>query len=827
MQIFVHDYLYDGEGNRIQRKAISTGEITTYEWDYRNRLVGWVQGNKSVSYLYDAMDRRIAKSIDGVVTERYGHDGNDLTLVTSVAGQVVQRYLYGGAIDEVLAEENSTGVNWALADRLGSIDLVVNDTGAVVDQVSYDSFGRKISDLSPYNFRFGFTGREFDPETNQYYYRARYYDQSVGRFISTDPIGLEAGDTNLYRYVFNSPTHYTDPTGHEWDWGKAWNGFWGGVGETWNTVSNEGWSILRGAADEATNVYTGIIADGQKEGGLWGGLKQAGGYLGYTFSSLPKTINDFGQGALEFGVNLKLQGEKTGGVLGFAQQAGGYAIGLSGALLNKDNIGSTIATVSAGIGALKFAGTKVGAAILANPAVRTTLNTVGIGQGIVKVQEAAFGFDSTGKELAPEERILRLVSGTAEIIVPGVDIVKSKGIQGTAAAIKNAGTKALNYGTRVLSGEASLIDDSLGILNAGKAKILAAGESLIAKATSVVDDAWQALGSVKSGVIRVGENAIEGATAFRDKVRGTIDEIWQGWQSKSTGTGVKTAPEGGVVANPGKTSAPTQERPILPDPWLEPHSPSNQSGIIHGNVDLQPPGRNIPDGWVPQADDSIIATPSRMLPPAKEQPLLPDPWLEVHHSSNQGNAIRGVEPRSPKTLVPEGWIQQADDSIVATPSRMLASGNQVLLGPDSVYIPRNVSIRWDLPGHMLFDGIKQGPGKLNGTHNLDSLNQAVIDHNIKIDSVASTSVKGISIAQYRVKKLDGSGSYKNPQIKTVYDPSIISDAEIIRLGQIAALKGYEKNVALGNRQYTENAGGIDFRVYLDNNLREITNIHPQ
>jgi hypothetical protein len=86
--------------------------------------------------------------------------------------------------DEVLAEENSTGVNWALADRLGSIDLVVNDDRAVVDRVSYDSFGRKISDLSPYNFRFGFTGREFDPETNQYYYRARYYDR-VNASIST------------------------------------------------------------------------------------------------------------------------------------------------------------------------------------------------------------------------------------------------------------------------------------------------------------------------------------------------------------------------------------------------------------------------------------------------------------------------------------------------------------------------------------------------------------------------------------------------------------------------------------------------------------------
>jgi RHS repeat-associated protein len=59
----------------------------------------------------------------------------------------------------------------------------VDTQGGVVDRVTFDSFGNKA-----YDFRFGFTGRELDPETNQYYYRARYYDQTVGRFISTDPI---------------------------------------------------------------------------------------------------------------------------------------------------------------------------------------------------------------------------------------------------------------------------------------------------------------------------------------------------------------------------------------------------------------------------------------------------------------------------------------------------------------------------------------------------------------------------------------------------------------------------------------------------------------
>lgn len=61
--------------------------------------------------------------------------------------------------------------------------------------------------------RFGYTGRELDEETGLLYYRARYYDSTVGRFISEDPIGVEAEDTNLYRYVGNSPTNATDPEG--------------------------------------------------------------------------------------------------------------------------------------------------------------------------------------------------------------------------------------------------------------------------------------------------------------------------------------------------------------------------------------------------------------------------------------------------------------------------------------------------------------------------------------------------------------------------------------------------------------------------------------
>jgi RHS repeat-associated protein len=80
----------------------------------------------------------------------------------------------------------------------------------------YDSFGNLLSQSdADFATRYLFTGRELDAETGLYYYRARYYDAALGRFLSEDPFGFAAGDANLFRYVRNSPLNSTDPFGEE------------------------------------------------------------------------------------------------------------------------------------------------------------------------------------------------------------------------------------------------------------------------------------------------------------------------------------------------------------------------------------------------------------------------------------------------------------------------------------------------------------------------------------------------------------------------------------------------------------------------------------
>ena len=130
------------------------------------------------------------------------------------------RNVQGNGIDQILARVDNTtygasgtGLYLDLTDRLGSVRDVLNSAGTSVSQASYDAWGNQIGSPSIYQGMYGWDGYDYDAATNLYRDNARFYDPQSQRWMSQDPLGFDAGDSNLYRYVNNAPTNATDPSG--------------------------------------------------------------------------------------------------------------------------------------------------------------------------------------------------------------------------------------------------------------------------------------------------------------------------------------------------------------------------------------------------------------------------------------------------------------------------------------------------------------------------------------------------------------------------------------------------------------------------------------
>jgi RHS repeat-associated protein len=206
-------YSYDANGNLISKTEASG--TTQYNWDFESRLKQVTLPNgATVIYKYDALGRRIQRARIGGISTNFIYDGQDVVKDSNSDGSTVD-YLNGPGIDNKLRLTDSrlaaTGPLYFLQDHLGSTTALTNSQGVAVSQISYDSFGNPTSSANL--TRYTYTGREFDSDTGLYYYRARWYDPKVGRFISEDPIGFGGGDVNIYAYAANNPANQSDPTG--------------------------------------------------------------------------------------------------------------------------------------------------------------------------------------------------------------------------------------------------------------------------------------------------------------------------------------------------------------------------------------------------------------------------------------------------------------------------------------------------------------------------------------------------------------------------------------------------------------------------------------
>ncbi|MDD2710288.1 MAG: hypothetical protein PHV34_20080 [Verrucomicrobiae bacterium] len=220
---------YDGKGNL-------TGDGTwTFSYDHDNNLVGASKTGTTATYQRDALGRRISKTVNGVTTT-YIYAGDNLIEERNADGTVKAQYIYEAGIDRPV-KAIIGGVDYYFSqDILGNVIALTDASGALVEQYWYDIYGKPtIKDgsyqtLTTAKTPFLFAGREYDGETGLYHYRARAYSPDLGRFLQSDPIDFEGGDSNLYRYCGNNPVNWRDPSGLGWwsdfmDWLRSVAGY--------------------------------------------------------------------------------------------------------------------------------------------------------------------------------------------------------------------------------------------------------------------------------------------------------------------------------------------------------------------------------------------------------------------------------------------------------------------------------------------------------------------------------------------------------------------------------------------------------------------------
>ena len=198
------EYYYDGRGN------LTSDGTNTYTFDVENRLL-WASSPTAVTLSYDPLGR-LQQTTANSTTTRFVYEGSDLVAEYDGSDNLLRRYVYGPGTDQpVLWYEGSTFAtrNYLHTDERGSIIATSNNSGTVSNIYAYGPYGEQTSWGGS---RFSYTGQTEIPEAHLYYYKARVYSPSIGRFLQTDPIGSK-DDLDLYAYTHDDPINGADPSG--------------------------------------------------------------------------------------------------------------------------------------------------------------------------------------------------------------------------------------------------------------------------------------------------------------------------------------------------------------------------------------------------------------------------------------------------------------------------------------------------------------------------------------------------------------------------------------------------------------------------------------
>ncbi|UZP66323.1 hypothetical protein N1030_11935 [Desulfovibrio mangrovi] len=209
-------FVYDQSG-RLARRLTPAGE-TRYAYDAAGNLVAVaLPDGRVVEYLLDAAGRRIAKSVNGVMLEKFAwRDAVTLESTSRPDGSGLCRFIYSQDSRMPVCME-SGGLRLSLAfDKSGTPFAVANANGDLIQACKHDAFGNVVSMLTQdVRIPFGFGGGLFDADTGLVHLGCREYDPRIGRFIQPDPLGYVGGDVDVYGYCLDDPVNLVDPLGLE------------------------------------------------------------------------------------------------------------------------------------------------------------------------------------------------------------------------------------------------------------------------------------------------------------------------------------------------------------------------------------------------------------------------------------------------------------------------------------------------------------------------------------------------------------------------------------------------------------------------------------
>lgn len=207
----------DGRGN------VTVWNEWSYSYDAENRLTSATKSGLTVNFAYDAAGRQVKRTTNGV-SEYLIYTGAQQIERVDVNDTILESTIWGPGADEAIAGyKTGMGVFYYHGDIQGSTVAITDSNRSVLEFYRYDPYGNTtcydsnmgVRAASAYNIRFLYTGQEYLSALGLYNYKARFYSTAIGRFLQIDPIGLSAGDINLYRYCGNGPCNGSDPSGLE------------------------------------------------------------------------------------------------------------------------------------------------------------------------------------------------------------------------------------------------------------------------------------------------------------------------------------------------------------------------------------------------------------------------------------------------------------------------------------------------------------------------------------------------------------------------------------------------------------------------------------